>query len=94
MGEETPDTVYHRLAIRRQPILVGLCKGHAVTINGMWMRLQNGSGNLAPRKHTVNIRPSEKLCVDVDADAFGNWAFHCHILYHMHTGMFRVVRAC
>ncbi len=67
---------------------------HPIHLHGMWMRVQNGKGNLCPRKHTVNIKPAEKLCVEVDADAFGNWAFHCHILYHMHTGMFRVVRSC
>lgn len=67
---------------------------HPIHLHGMWMRLQNGKGELCPRKHTVNIKPAEKLCVEVDADAFGNWAFHCHILYHMHTGMFRVVRSC
>ena len=67
---------------------------HPIHLHGMWMYIQNGNGGIVPRKHTVNIKPSEKLCVDVDADALGNWAFHCHILYHMHTGMFRVVRAC
>ena len=67
---------------------------HPIHLHGMWMRLSNGMGENCPRKHTVNIKPAEKLCVDVDADAFGNWAFHCHILYHMHTGMFRVVRSC
>ncbi len=67
---------------------------HPIHLHGMWMELQNGDECLAPRKHTVNIKPSERLCVDVNADALGNWAFHCHILYHMHTGMFRVVRTC
>ncbi len=67
---------------------------HPIHLHGMWMRVQNGCEPFLPRKHTVNIKPAEKLCVEVDADAFGNWAFHCHILYHMHTGMFRVVRAC
>jgi CopA family copper-resistance protein len=67
---------------------------HPIHLHGMWMRLVNGQGRLVPKKHTINIKPAEKLCVQVDADAFGNWAFHCHILYHMHTGMFRVVRSC
>ncbi len=67
---------------------------HPIHLHGMWMRLANGHDELAPKKHTINIKPAEKLCVQVDADAFGNWAFHCHILYHMHTGMFRVVRSC
>ncbi len=67
---------------------------HPIHLHGMWMYLENGSGEYNPRKHTVNIKPAEKLCVNIDADAIGNWAFHCHILYHMHTGMFRVVRVC
>ena len=67
---------------------------HPIHLHGMWMYIVNGNGALNPRKHTVNIKPGEKLCVDVEADALGNWAFHCHILYHMHAGMFRVVRVC
>ncbi len=67
---------------------------HPIHLHGMWMYLQNGNGEYNPRKHTVNIKPGEKLCVEIDNDAVGNWAFHCHILYHMHTGMFRVVKVC
>lgn len=44
-----------------------------------------------PRKHTILIKPGEKLSVDITADAEGDWAFHCHLLYHMEAGMFRVV---
>ncbi len=67
---------------------------HPIHLHGTWMYLDNGNDALNPRKHTINIKPAEKLCVEVDADAYGNWAFHCHLLYHMHTGMFRVVRVC
>ncbi len=67
---------------------------HPIHLHGMWMYLQNGNGEYSPRKHTVNIKPGEKLCVDIDNEAPGNWAFHCHILYHMHTGMFRVLQTC
>jgi CopA family copper-resistance protein len=45
----------------------------------------------APRKHTVVVKPGEKLSVDVTADAVGDWAFHCHMLYHMMAGMMQVV---
>ncbi|MDG1996203.1 MAG: multicopper oxidase domain-containing protein, partial [Emcibacteraceae bacterium] len=37
------------------------------------------------------VKPGEKLSVDITADAIGDWAFHCHLMYHMHAGMFRVV---
>jgi FtsP/CotA-like multicopper oxidase with cupredoxin domain len=44
-----------------------------------------------PRKHTVLVKPAGKLSMDITADAYGDWAFHCHLLYHMHAGMMRVV---
>jgi FtsP/CotA-like multicopper oxidase with cupredoxin domain len=39
----------------------------------------------------VNIKPGTTLDVDVEADAEGAWAFHCHLLYHMEAGMMRKV---
>ncbi|MEO5656735.1 MAG: multicopper oxidase domain-containing protein, partial [Nitrospiria bacterium] len=44
-----------------------------------------------PRKHTVNVKPSERVSLLITADAAGPWAFHCHLLYHMESGMFRKV---
>ena len=44
-----------------------------------------------PRKHTIVVKPGEKMSVDITADAPGDWAFHCHLLYHMHAGMMRAV---
>ncbi len=67
---------------------------HPIHLHGMWMYLDNGNGEFNPRKHTINVKPGEKLCFEFDADALGNWAFHCHLLYHMNTGMFRVVQVC
>ena len=64
---------------------------HPIHLHGMWMHLDNGSGVHKPRKHTVNVKPAERLSVEITADAPGNWAFHCHLLYHMEAGMFRVV---
>ena len=64
---------------------------HPIHLHGMWMELENGHGEHRPRKHTVNIKPAERLSVLVNADTPGRWAFHCHLLYHMETGMFRVV---
>jgi CopA family copper-resistance protein len=64
---------------------------HPMHLHGMWMELENGHGELIPRVHTVNVKPAERLSLLINADAPGRWAFHCHILYHMETGMFRVV---
>ncbi len=64
---------------------------HPIHLHGMWMDLYNGSDDYgdSPRKHTVNVQPAELLTVDITADAPGQWAFHCHLLYHMEAGMFR-----
>ena len=64
---------------------------HPIHLHGMFMELDNGTGPFKPKKHTVNVKPAERLSLDITADALGNWAFHCHILYHMDMGMFRVV---
>ena len=63
---------------------------HPIHLHGMWMELENGNYP-RPRKHTINLKPSEKVSLLITADAPGNWAFHCHLLYHMEAGMFRVV---
>ena len=65
---------------------------HPIHLHGMWMELENGHGDRIPRKHTISIKPAERVSVLIDADAPGRWAFHCHLLYHMEMGMFRVVR--
>ena len=64
---------------------------HPLHLHGMWMYLENGAGVYLPRKHTVVVKPAERLSVAVTADAPGAWAFHCHLLLHMEAGMFRVV---
>lgn len=63
---------------------------HPMHLHGMWMILENGHGANQPRKHTVLVKPAERLSVLVTADAVGPWAYHCHQLYHMEVGMFRV----
>ena len=64
---------------------------HPLHLHGMWMYLDNGSGAYLPRKHTVVVKPAERLSVAISADAPGPWAFHCHLLLHMEAGMFRIV---
>ena len=64
---------------------------HPMHLHGHWMELVNGSRVFKPRKHVVNVKPGETIYFDLTADAIGDWAFHCHLLYHMATGMFRKV---
>ncbi|MCW5783701.1 MAG: multicopper oxidase domain-containing protein, partial [Nitrospirales bacterium] len=64
---------------------------HPLHLHGMWMHLENGAGAFLPRKHTVIVKPAERVSVAITADAPGRWAFHCHLLFHMEAGMFRVV---
>ena len=65
---------------------------HPMHLHGVFMELDNGAG-LAhkPRKHTINVKPAERLSFDFTYDEPGNFAFHCHVLYHMEMGMFRFV---
>ncbi|MDJ0391633.1 copper resistance system multicopper oxidase [Roseomonas sp. E05] len=64
---------------------------HPMHLHGMWMMPQVGNGAENPLLHVVNIKPGSTLDVDIEADAPGGWAFHCHMLYHMETGMMRKV---
>lgn len=64
---------------------------HPIHLHGHFFELVTGHAEYAPRKHTVNVLPGGKVTFDVTTDAVGDWAFHCHMLYHMHAGMMRVV---
>lgn len=65
---------------------------HPIHLHGMFVELVNGNAEFNPRKHTVNVKPAEKLALDITANEPGLWAFHCHLLYHMKAGMMRAVR--
>ena len=64
---------------------------HPIHLHGHFFELVTGKGDHAPRKHTVIVQPGGIATFDFTADALGDWAFHCHLLYHMHAGMMRVV---
>ncbi len=64
---------------------------HPMHLHGMWTILDVGAGKWNPAKHTVSIAPGTTVYADIEADAEGKWAFHCHLMYHMATGMFREV---
>ena len=64
---------------------------HPIHLHGHFFDLVTGHGDYAPRKHTVIVQPGGTASFDFTADALGDWAFHCHLLYHMHAGMMRIV---
>lgn len=64
---------------------------HPIHLHGHFFEVVNGHSGRHPRKHTVNVLPGSKISFDLTADNPGDWAFHCHLLYHMHAGMFNVV---
>jgi FtsP/CotA-like multicopper oxidase with cupredoxin domain len=64
---------------------------HPIHLHGHFFEVVNGHAGRHPRKHTVNVLPGGKVSFDLTADEPGDWAFHCHMLLHMHAGMFRVV---
>lgn len=61
---------------------------HPMHLHGMFVQLENGqSAAKQPNKHTVVIEPGTRYSVMLTADEPGEWAFHCHLLYHMLSGM-------
>lgn len=64
---------------------------HPIHVHGMWMQLENGADKL-PFKHTVLTKPGEVLSVLITPIEKGDWAFHCHLLYHMEAGMAQIIR--
>jgi CopA family copper-resistance protein len=86
------DPIELKLGERVRFILVNdTMMSHPIHLHGLWSELENANGELRPYKHTINVKPGERLSYLVSADTPGRWAFHCHLLYHMESGMFRTV---
>jgi FtsP/CotA-like multicopper oxidase with cupredoxin domain len=62
---------------------------HPMHIHGHWFILRKGSGAYDPLLHTIDVPPGATIVADLDTDASGQWIFHCHLLYHMMSGMAR-----
>jgi CopA family copper-resistance protein len=65
---------------------------HPIHLHGMWSDLEDEQGRFLVRKHTIDMPPGTRRSYRIRADALGRWAYHCHLLYHMESGMFREVR--
>jgi FtsP/CotA-like multicopper oxidase with cupredoxin domain len=63
---------------------------HPMHLHGHYFRVLNGQGEYSPLKNTLDIMPMERDTIEFRATESGDWFFHCHILYHMMSGMGRV----
>jgi CopA family copper-resistance protein len=65
---------------------------HPIHLHGLWSDLEDADGRFHLRKHTIDMPPGTRRSYRVRADALGRWAYHCHLFFHMESGMFREVR--
>ncbi|WP_345734826.1 multicopper oxidase domain-containing protein [Prosthecobacter algae] len=65
---------------------------HPIHLHGHFFRLLMGQGARSPLKHTVDVPPMTSRIVEFEANEEKDWMFHCHILYHMMSGMARIFR--
>ena len=64
---------------------------HPMHLHGHFFRVLNAQGDYSPLKHTVDVPPMTTTVIEFAAEEFGDWFFHCHLLYHMESGMARLV---
>lgn len=64
---------------------------HPMHLHGHFFRFVNAQGDYSPMKHTFDIRPMETVTIEFYANEEKDWFFHCHNLYHMSSGMARIV---
>lgn len=65
---------------------------HPMHLHGHFFRVINKQGEYSPLKHSVSVEPMKTVTIEFDANEEKDWFFHCHVLYHMNTGMARVIR--
>ncbi|HWY46915.1 MAG TPA: copper resistance system multicopper oxidase, partial [Bryobacteraceae bacterium] len=86
------EPIYLKLGERVRFVLINdTMMEHPIHLHGLWSELENEHGEFAPYKHSIIVKPGERVSYLVSADTPGRWAYHCHLLYHMAAGMFRTV---
>jgi len=89
-GGSTPVTFKHgerlRVILHNDTMMT-----HPMHMHGMWSELESPDGRFLVRRHTIPVQPAQRISFLVTADAPGRWAWHCHLMFHMHAGMFREV---
>ena len=88
-SDEPPAYAFRRGERVRVTLVNDTMMAHPIHLHGHFFELTFGPSGRSPRKHTVIVLPGGKVSFDFTAE-HGDWAFHCHMLYHMHAGMFQV----
>lgn len=88
---ERDDIVIRRGEAVRLILINRTMMHHPMHLHGHFFRVVNGQGDRSPLKHTVDVAPMSTTVMEFDADETGDWFFHCHLLYHMMSGMARLV---
>jgi len=91
MAEEGVVTLHHGEVVRLE-LVNDTMMHHPIHLHGHFFRVLNGQGARAPLKHTVDVPPMARRTIEFEANERHDWLFHCHILYHMMSGMGRVFR--
>jgi CopA family copper-resistance protein len=92
MSERTEPLAFRHMERVRINLINDTMMPHPIHIHGHFFHLVNGNPGEQPLKHTVNVLPGGKIALDMTADALGDWAMHCHMMFHMHLGMFRIIK--
>ncbi|MFC5608245.1 copper resistance system multicopper oxidase [Variovorax soli] len=89
-GKSTPVTLRYgervRVILHNDTMMT-----HPMHLHGMWSELEAPDGSFLARRHTLPVQPAQRISFLVTADALGRWAWHCHLMLHMDSGMFREV---
>lgn len=91
LSEVSGPIIFHEGERIRVTLVNDTMMTHPIHLHGMFFDLVVGDTDHKPRKHTLTVKPAERVSFDVTADHVGDWAFHCHLLFHMHAGMMQVV---
>jgi CopA family copper-resistance protein len=87
---ETKDIMIRKGEIIRITMFNNTMMRHPMHLHGHFFRLYNGRGDSMPLKNVLDIMPMERDTIEFAATESGDWFFHCHILYHMMSGMGRI----
>ena len=89
-GQSTPIFMRHgeriRIILHNDTMMT-----HPMHLHGMWSELESDQGELLVRRHTIPVQPAQRISFLTTPNDLGRWVWHCHLLFHMDTGMFREV---
>ena len=80
----------HRGEVVQLKLINNSMMHHPMHLHGHFFRVVMDKGARSPLKHTIDMPPMSKRLIEFDASESGDWIFHCHVLYHMMSGMARV----